>query len=173
MSLVSCNKAVDQGDKKSPMGEQKRQAKAEEKRKKQEAALPREEARRVREEAQRQQEREEKKAADLEALLEAVSKAAAAKLYDDLDQNDSLSEAHAAQRHTIIRNLAREFGQSQSGALEYDPVLIINTGPYAFEPSEVIYRSDVYSYDCLTREITFRDGTSGYYPEALADRDEK
>jgi ankyrin repeat protein len=105
--------------------EARRQAeeKAKEKQKKQEAALQREEARRVREEAQKQQEREEKKAADLEAFVKTVSEKAATKIYDDLDQNDSLSEAHAAQRHTIIRNLAREFGQSQSGALEHEVIV--------------------------------------------------
>jgi hypothetical protein len=56
---------------------------------------------------------------------------------------------------------------------EREYVLFINTGPGVFEPSEICYRQDVYSYNCLTREIVFRDGTSGHYPEALRDRDEK
>jgi hypothetical protein len=56
---------------------------------------------------------------------------------------------------------------------EREPILFINTGPGVFEPSEIFYRQDVYSYNCLTREIIFRDGTSGYYPEALEDEDEK
>ena len=56
---------------------------------------------------------------------------------------------------------------------EREYVLFINTGPGVFEPSEICYRQDVYSYNCLTREIIFRDGTSGHYPEALQDRDEK
>lgn len=53
-----------------------------------------------------------------------------------------------------------------------EPVLFTNTGPRAFEPPELLYREDVYSYNCATREITFRDGTTGYCPEALEDRDE-
>ena len=52
-------------------------------------------------------------------------------------------------------------------------VLVINTGPGAFEPADLLSRRDVYSYDCETRKITFTDGTSGYYPEALTERDKK
>lgn len=55
--------------------------------------------------------------------------------------------------------------------IKREPVLFINTGAGVFEPTDLIYRSDVYSYDCETMMITFRDGTTGYYPEALDERD--
>jgi membrane protein involved in colicin uptake len=82
--------------------------------KREEAALRREAERVVREEAQRQQELEQKKEAERAALVQSVSEAGSANFYDNLDQADSLSEAHAAQRHSMVQSLARELTQGHS-----------------------------------------------------------
>jgi ankyrin repeat protein len=81
--------------------------------------LRREEERRVREEAQKQQELGEKKQVDGEALVESVSKAASANFYTDFDQADSLAGAYATQRHSMIRELAKELRQGQLESLEH------------------------------------------------------
>ena len=65
---------------------------------------------------------EQKKEAELETFVGAVSEAASNNFYDNLDQADSLSEAHVAQRHSMVQSLARELTQGQSGSIEHEVV---------------------------------------------------
>ena len=157
LSLVSCNKAVDQGDIKSPVKEQKRQA----------------EAQRQEKLERRRQEEERRKQEESEALVKTVSEAAVAKLYDAFDQNDSLSEAHAAQRCAMVQSLAREFAQGHSLARAREPMprAYIDLGYASLGEHMRVYVDEL--KDRCGNELLFYDGTHGYYPEVMGERLER
>ena len=95
---------------------------------------------------------------------------AAAKLYDDLDQNDSLSEAYAAQRHVMVQSLAREFAQGHSLARAREPMpgAYIDFGYESLGEHMRVYDDEL--KDRCGNELLFYDGTHGYYPEVMGER---
>jgi len=154
LSIVACNKTalyMDQGDKKSPTEERRRQEEEQKRQAAEKAATKRE--------------------ADGRAWAEQVGTQAAALAATQAGFEQFWNESPTIQKQQA--QMRRSLATFRKKKPEREPVLFINTSPYAFEPPELVYRSDVYSYDCLTKQITFQDGTSGYYPEALEDRDAK
>ena len=100
----------------------RRRQRRENRRKQEEERRRQEEERRRQEEERRRQEEERRRQEERDALVKTVSEAAVAKLYDALDQNDSLAEAHTAQRHAMVQSLARELVQGPSRVLEYEVI---------------------------------------------------
>ena len=126
------------------------------------------------EEGQEESEVEAKRKADTKAWVEQI----ASQLVEETDWQEVFDQCwnehiKSPKYQGQQAKLQRCIQQTMPRRSEREPILFINTGPGAFEPLEILYRDDVYSYDCLTQEITFRDGTSGYYPEALTQRDER
>ena len=66
----------------------------------------------------RRKEKARKKEAERVALVKTVSETASTNLRTNLELADTLSKAHATQRHTVVQNLANIFGQEETGILE-------------------------------------------------------
>ena len=75
-----------------------------------------------REEERKREELEQKKEAERAAFVQSVSEAISANFYTSLDQADSLSEAHAAQRHSMVQSLAQGLTQNQERSLEHEVI---------------------------------------------------